>query len=115
MIPEEPTNLQCSEVTAHSAKLSWVQPRHTLAQSEIGDEPTKYRIEVEVVPKLTTEIGGTFSEHTLTELQPGNTYQVVVTAENSDGSVDSKEISFRTPCESMLQLCFPVQWCRGDE
>lgn len=100
--PKKPTNFQYSEVTSCSVKLSWVQPYNTLAQSNTEDVPTKYHIKVADEPKFDAEIDGTSREYTLTGLQPGKTYRVILMAENSGGRVEADGISFRTPCESIF-------------
>lgn len=63
------------------------------------EKPTQYHINVKDMPQLGTMgtgIDGTSREYTLTDLQPGKAYQVIITAENSGGSVESDELSLQT-------------------
>lgn len=92
VLPKKPTNLQCSEIKSRSAKLTWLQ----LYDTE-EEKPTRYRINVKPPQLDPITIDGTSLEHTLTGLQPGETYRVSIAAENSSGlGVDSDEVPLQT-------------------
>ena len=103
VLPQRP---KCISSRFPSATLSWEQ----LYDCD-EEKASKYHIEVANKPELSRIIDHTFGDtspslcaHTLSGLQPGRTYRVVIIAGNESGTVHSDEVTITTQCKSFILI-----------
>ena len=104
MLPRKVGNVKFTK-KSNSVKLTWEQ---IFDSSE--EKPSKYHIKFVDRQELDHLIEHTFGntspclcEHTITGLQPGQTYTMIITVEGVGGSVDSDEYSLQTSGKSSSQ------------
>ena len=99
VIPRKPTDVYMKySGKSRSVDISWEQ-----VYDSDEEKPIKYHVKVANRPELCQMIEHTFGgtspclcKYTLTGLQPGQTYTVIITAENGGGYVDSDEFLLQT-------------------
>ena len=101
LVPDcaKPTGLSASEITKHSAKVSWTE------NGEAGSWKVAYKVDDESVTEF-TEVDATINPYPLTGLLADTTYIVKVRANCGGGSLSdySAEISVSTPIACIAPL-----------
>ncbi len=91
-MPDKPTNLAVTNITSTSAEISWLDPKN-LGRYGISHFRIKLKKENSQILSITTR---KVNEYELSNLTSFTTYQISVTAGNSDGFGEETTISFLT-------------------